>query len=331
VLTAAPATISLLLAPRAEADLRAAIPTPAAPVVAIRLDARNWIVRRPLSGGDAGDYEEWALSDLGSHAIVGSKRNKPLVAPLRSCWQVTGSWCVRGSVRRTGYDGVRDAFSTWEPVFNFGRLDAPLATYGFVGPGHWNLSDRGEDANEIPEGDVGTVMRGTAFAFAQSFNIVLPEDGRTPVGTITYRHRFDADALALDATVAIAASGIGWQNSYAMLLPVTGMDTAKFDGGEPFAIGARPKVQAQLNGPPHATTIGFASRAMPDLVLEGRLVNGSPGSPYGWSENKTSSTFVLVNPTDDKAYFNFTSGDTAIAVSAASVANSYRWRIGALA
>lgn len=104
-------------------------------------------------------------------------------------------------------------------------------------------------------------------------------------------------------------------------------------GNGTYSVNNSQSISAEVMtfGVDEPTGIGFTNSSYTNRVFEMTLTRGDPGQPYGWTQDTTSKAFLIINPINDKGYFNFSSGVAPIVtVNPASTLVDYNWRIGTL-
>ena len=282
-------------------------------MVMIRVASDRMIVRVPVVGGLRHDFAEFELHDAGAYM---------------STTHAWGLHSIRGEI-----DGERQHFveqsrsaglvSTFEFAMNVGLMSDPFdaAHYTRYGIGHGQLDYtgcailvNGAGAN-LRDDPAGSIYQGASLTIQSNYNCKLI-DG-TVIGTVSMSHTFDPTGATVSHIHNITASGIGNQNSYAAMLPLTGVDRIQPLGGAVATIGAYN--DSQTNWGAINQFAAWDSRR-PNNLVEMILPLGYPGSPPGdWSADTTSQTFLLDKSDHSmKLYANWRSGTAAVAVSGTS-------------
>lgn len=298
------------------------IPTTASPVVIQRVATNLWNVNTPIVNGLPGEYITWQFINVG----------KSFTPPINMIG-LYGISTNENGVVRVLTDGPT-ANAAFEYAMNIGRTDNAIGTYQFAGNAHGNITDSGptismDGGSNLINIPIGNYVRGTTLTIAQAPGLLLPSTA-TPNGTpgsafgsINQGHVIDSTGITLSWSTAITQTNAGDQNSYSPMLPMTGMDRVQFGGNSPLTIATHPGSPIQSANQGLQTSITAWNTARPDLKLILTLPNGSPSSPDGWTKDTTSNTFVIQNPTFDKAYTNYRSGATGIASTNSSFLSHY--------
>lgn len=300
--------------PAAAAELRlllaTAIPTETAPVVAIKSAANRWIVRTPVQDGGPGDFAEYEMYDANASNTIGHK------------------WAVH-SIRGV-FKGIQNHFleqdrenlgnvSTLEFAFLVGRLADPLHDprhYAYFGFGHGNLDFLdceikvgSNGVNLCNDSPVGAYLRGDRFTYTGTYHPKLLDGTR--LGTTVVSHTFTRAGLMVDHAHEVTAKGVGSQNSYAALLPLTGIDRIKPMGLPATVVGRHDGSMAGSWGA--ITRFAAFNTATPRQLLELTLPFGGPGADAAsWEAATETKTFALDNLLQSKLYINWRSGDAAV-------------------
>lgn len=310
---------------RAAYAMSSEVPVHGDDVVAIKVAADRWIIRTPVVGGEAHDYTEFVMFNMG--AFMG-------ITHAWSLHSVRAS--IGGVVTRFMEQSVAPGnVATNEFAIKAGTGATLDGTYDFYGFGHGlmnysglSITVDGGGTNYRDNTPVGTILRGDTIAFAGSYEAKILAG--TVIGTVSTGHAFSADGLLVSHQHVITAPSIYAQNSYSAMCAFTGVDRIKASGIAATTVGAQDGSQVG-NWAANATFAGYyASR--PTHLLEVILPTGAPGDPPNdWSQATTSKAFVLDNANKiRKLYINWRSGTTPVAYSGTySFSTRYRVRLGA--
>jgi len=291
-------------------------------VVLLRTTQIDWIIRTPITGnGKPGEYTEWWIRDFTTVAGAGGR--------MLALYSITSN--ENGVIRVLSNGAIHGS------VFEYAQFaglmtDAPTApNWNFYGNGHGNITYTGlsiamDGGSNIRDMAIGSHVQGSSLVIAQSFDILLPKDGTTVIGSINQGHTFTSAGLNVAHVHTISAGGTGNVNSYSAMLPITGMNKAKFGSASAIDINLYDGSQSASQG--QQSTIQAWHTDRTDLILEMILPGGNPGTPDGWTKDTTSDTFAI-NQTNGytKLYVNSRSGSTAVAAAAtASYSTNYRLR-----
>jgi hypothetical protein len=142
----------------------------------------------------------------------------------------------------------------------------------------------------------------------------------TVTGTVNWQHGYDSAGLRLGHQHNITLAGVGNQNSYMGMGPMTHIDTVDPVNGDPITVGAEDGSQVgNWSSPDTGTKLQHYYAHEPTTYFEMNLAQGHVGSPPGdWSDATTSRRFVQ-DRTEGvrKSYFNWRSGTAAQSVSGA--------------
>lgn len=289
----------------------ASIPTTSNPVVVSRVSTTQWTMRTPLVGGVFGEYVEYDIRDIG-----------PVMSTTR-CLVLNGVLTNENGNVRVFTDGTATGGSVFEYAMNTGLMADAIGTWAFYGNGHGFVTYTGlsvtmDGGAELRDMATGTIVKGMSGVVSQTFDIRLPKDNTTVIGTINQAHIFTAAGCLVSHVHTPTVGTTGVQNAYDCMLPVSGCDRVKFGSNSviPVVLGT-----GQSANQGQQSLVQTWNSARPDLVLE---VNRTLPTPDGWTNVTTSDTFYIAQSTYFKIYFNYRSGTTGIATATSVHSQTYR-------
>jgi hypothetical protein len=307
-------------------------PTYGRPIVLMKLATDRILIRVPVVNGGPQDFTEFEMFDW-SDWMTGAN-------PIPGTPDITYAWALRG-IR--AWIGGRDSrflnqplndggVSTTEFAIEMGAIadgyipeGNPSNTYQRIGYGHGGLSDPSPVALQVTvDGiagnlaslSVGQVVEGCNVVFTQKHRLHLVAGSRAgeAIGTVDVNHIFDTRGLTVIHNHTITASGIGVNNSYMGMMPMTGCDRMKAKGLTTVNLNTRDG--AQVGNWVGTDLYAAWDSQNPTALLEFSLPTGNVGGPtFDDSLNTTSKSFALNNANWlSKFYRNWISGASSIAM-----------------
>jgi hypothetical protein len=288
-------------------------PTAAAPVVFMRVNSLDYIVRTPIVNGDVTkDFTEFHV------------RNKNIGGNMLN---LAGMSSFENWTRR-----VQSLYATHISVFEYAHRVAQttdgLGVFGFIGNDHGFVSSTGltckmDGGSDLTTMAIGVPVQGTSLVIAQTYNALTPKDS-VAYGTISDTHTFTSAGCTVDVVITPSRANAANQNSYSAMFPFTEGNRAQFDSQSVIDVSAMSIGQGANQGQRSTLKVWHTDR--PDLIAECTLVNGNPGTPDVWTNVTAPDTFIDKQSGYAKGYLSYRSGSTALAAVTSTHKTLYRLR-----
>jgi hypothetical protein len=233
--------VTIIVRDRGAKDVPAAIPYPdstptaEAPVAALRLPGDRWLIRvaSVLGGAGPGDFDEWVLRN--PRGLSGVNDGWHMVA--HSAWIGGRQHVFMREETNLGRS------STVEFAWRLGSIDKPYVSggagpdYDYAGFGHGHMvtvDNAPSGPNRIVSSENTADLRGAgdyvgvwakSLTFDYHFTMRTPQD--RDAASMHFVQQFNVDGLTMTQEVETIGAGIGVNDTYVMMYPMTASDTVK--------------------------------------------------------------------------------------------------------